>query len=392
MNDIKNKLVLLRVDINSALDREGIVLDQPRFIEASQTIKDLTSRGSRLVIIAHQGRKGGEDFCPLEQHARILSKHTGIKIRYVDDLFGESANNAMKSLKEGQAIIMKNLREFDEETKPETQNNRFIEFSKKFDLFINDAFPVSHRKQSSIIIPPKFIKSEFGPHFLKEIQGLKQFSIDNNPKNTMIVLGGSKVEDYIPLFKFLKERSNKVIAGGVIGNLLLKIRGEALGYEEGWLREKGYDKLINDLKKIFNDHRTQIILPVDFALSGEKREETDLSRAPFNKKIMDVGRKSVELFEEELSRAKKVIMKGPLGFAEISQFSYSTDEVLKFLSKLHKERRIPVLIGGGHLTTTAFSSKNLQFSHISLAGGASITYLTEGIQGLPGMIAINNNL
>ncbi|MEK6919073.1 MAG: phosphoglycerate kinase [Nanoarchaeota archaeon] len=387
----KNKLVLLRVDINSAISQGGKVLDQPRFIEAAQTIKKLLKEKAKIVIIAHQGRKGSADFCSLKEHAAILSKHSKSKIEYVNDLFGEAANKAISKLKPGQAILLENLRDYDEETHPRIYNNHFVNFSKKFDLFINDAFSVSHREQSSIIIPPKHIKSTISETFSNEIKKLEDFALHNNFKKTIIILGGSKVEDYFPLFKFLNNKTNKIIAGGVIGNLFLKISGINLGFEEKWFKDKGYLKLIKELSKIYNKYHSQIILPVDFALSGNKRKEVLLSQAPFNKKIMDVGHQSVNTIKNHLDNADRIIMKGPLGFAEFPQFEYSTKEVLSHISNLHIKRHIPALIGGGHLTTESYNNKNLKFSHVSLAGGASIAYLTQGKKGLPGLTAIKDN-
>ncbi len=386
--NIKNKLVLLRVDINSAIDKHGKPLDSPRFIESAQTIKDLLKNKARLVIIAHQGRKGGDDFAPLKQHAKILSKHVGKKIDYINDLFGETANQAIYNLKEGQAILLENLRDYDEETHPGTYHNHFINFSKKFDLFINDAFSVSHRTQSSIVLPPKYVKSELSEAFKEEIRKLDNFALHKKHNKMIIILGGSKVNDYLPLFKFLNNKSNKIIAGGVIGNLILKINGINLGFENKWLRSQGYDKLMKPLTKIYDRHRSQIMLPVDFALAGSKRREYPLTKIPFKRKIMDVGHETIELIKAELNNASRIIMKGPLGFAEFPQFEYATKEVLKHISNLHKRKGIPSLIGGGHLTTEAYNNKNLSFSHISLAGGATIKYLTEGKKGIVGIKGI----
>jgi phosphoglycerate kinase len=385
-NSLKGRKVLLRIDINSAIEK-GRVADSPRMRASAKTIKRIIQQGARLVIIAHQGRKGSEDFTSLKQHARMLTRQSGKNIRYVDDLFGKKAKKEIQELKNGEGILLENLRAYEEETKPLVENNQFIEFSKFFDLYINEAFSASHREHSSIIIPPRYIPSTFGPEFEKETTALDSFAIHKNYSKTTIILGGNKTEDYMPLFKFLNNKTNKIIAGGVIGNILLKIRGIRLGYEEKWLKGKVSPQILRELIRIDRKHSSQIILPCDFALAGNRRIEVDLGQAPFRKKIMDVGQASIDLFKAQISNSHRIIMKGPLGLAEIPQFEYATSEVLKHLSYLHAKKKIPILVGGGHLTTESYKKK-LSFTHISTAGGATIKYLTEGPGGLPGIEAI----
>jgi len=382
--NLRDKLVLLRIDINSPVVSKK-VLDSPRFGESGKIIAGILRKGVKLVILAHQGRKGNSDFTSLEQHARILSRHVGKKIEYVDDLFGDKALGRINELKNGEAILMKNVRNYEEETDMNIKKNRFVEFSKLFDVFINEAFSDSHRKHSSIIVPPRYIPSAIGPEFKNEIEKLNHFAIHKKFRNTTIILGGSKVSDYFPLFKFLEERSNKIIAGGVIGNLFLKIEGVKFGYEDVWFRKNGYLKLMKEISRIYNRYRTQIVLPIDFALAGKKRNEFSLSKTPYNRKIMDIGHESVEKFKAELNGANRIIMKGPLGFSEYSHFAYGTREIIRFVSSLNKKRHIPFLLGGGHLSSTA-SKDGLGQAHVSLAGGATIQYLSEG--RLPGLEAI----
>src|SRR3989344_4713876 len=157
--NFNNKLVLLRADINSPAIK-GKILDNPRFEQIGRTIKEILSKNAKLVIIAHQGRKGKSDFLPLRQHAEILSRHLGIRIKYVSDLFGEKTSKALGSLKNRGAILLENTRFYNEENI--SDNSLFYKFSKIFDLFVNDAFSVSHRNQASIIIPPKVIPSCIG--------------------------------------------------------------------------------------------------------------------------------------------------------------------------------------------------------------------------------------
>ena len=178
--DFKDKLVLLRIDINSPVV-SGKVEDNPRFSAVSETIKELLEKKAKLVILAHQGRRGDKDFLEtLEQHAAILSKHTNKQIRYLDDLFGPGILSALNSLESGEAILLKNVRCFDDESLIE--NSRYSALCNLFNIYVNDAFSVSHRNQGSIIIPPRFLPSCIGRSFQKEINALSRFKIKKEQK------------------------------------------------------------------------------------------------------------------------------------------------------------------------------------------------------------------
>ncbi len=371
---VKDKKVLLRIDINSPVIN-GKIEDNPRLQECAHTIKYLIKNKAKLVIIAHQGRKGDRDFVYLKQHASLLTKHSKIKITYIDSLFETTASRAIENLKSGSALLLKNVRSYDDELDINKKDNKFSEFSKQFDLFVNDAFSVCHRKQSSLMIPPKYITSCIGLALEKEISALDKFSIKNKP--TLYLLGGAKVDDYLPIFNNLKNKRSKLIASGVLANLFLVAKGYNLGYENQWLQKNGYLKIIPELKKIHAKYRDQIILPIDFAIDANGRKEIMLTNQPINGKLWDLGHESVKLFKQELSKSKAIFMKGPLGYSEIPKFSYATVEILKEISKLSKNKKVFSLLGGGHLTTsTAKYNIPNNFSHISTSGGALIAYIS----------------
>ncbi len=393
--DFKEKKVLLRIDINSPVVR-GKILDSPRFPESAKTINELSEKGAKIVVIAHQGRKDSADFLSLEQHAALLSKHTNKNIQYIDDLFGSKASDKINSLYGGEIILLKNVREFEDETNPKLKTNRYTEFCKNFDIYVNDAFPASHRAHGSIIIPPKIIPGCIGRGFERELFALQNFHLKSK-KKVAFLLGGSKAEDYLCLFSILKNKNNKILASGVFANLILVAKGNNLGYETKWLKEQGYNSLMPKLKALCKKYEKQIILPVDFALNGldpEKAKERivkSLEEAPFREKIWDVDKNTVALFEENLKGMDSIFMKGPLGYSEIKQFSNSTVEILKFLSELSRKKKAFTLLGGGHLSTTIQEYKiQNTFSHISTSGGALIAYLAG--EKLPGIIALEKSV
>jgi len=385
--DIGNKKVLLRIDINSPI-ANGKVLDSPRFRESAETIKYLLKNKARLVIIAHQGRKGDKDFLSLKQHAKIISKYVGREINYVDDLFGSLALNKIRKLDSGEAIILKNVREYDDEINVSKKDNKYISFCKEFDIYVNDAFSACHRKQGSIIIPPRYLLGYIGFGVEKELSALKNFEIKN--KTCVYLIGGNKIEDYFAIFNKLKNRKNKLLASGVLANLLLVAKGYNLGYENNWLRENGYLKLIPQLKQVCKKYAKQIILPVDFAFDINGRKEFSVEKAPFRNKIYDVGHETVKLFRKNLMHSRAIFMKGPLGFSEMPMASYATIAILNEISNLSRKRKIFSLLGGGHLTTTISKYKIPDnFSHISLSGGALIAYISG--EKLPGLEALKNS-
>ena len=386
--NLKESSVLLRIDINSPVVN-GKILDNPRFEASVKTINYLMKNKAKITIIAHQGRKGDRDFTSLEQHAKILSKHTKSRIKYIRDIFGKKAKESILNLKSGQAIILKNVREYEDETNLKLKNNRYPEFCKFFDIYINEAFSVSHREHGSIIIPPKYLKSAIGRQFESELKALEKFK-SSKEKSEAFILGGSKVEDYFPLFNFLKNKNNKLLAAGVLANLFLIAKGCNLGYENKWLKQNNYFLLIPKLNSIYNKHKNQIILPVDFVLNSNKRENVSIEEAPFKYKIMDVGLETIELFKREIEGSDLVFMKGPLGFSELNNFSYGTVTILRHLVNLSKTKRAYTLLGGGHLTTTIEKYKIPNtFSYISLSGGALIKYISG--EKLPGIEAIKKS-
>lgn len=384
---LENKLVLLRIDINSPVVK-GKISESPRFIESVVTISEILEKGAKIVIIAHQGRKESRDFLSLEQHAKILSTHLGKEIKFIPDLFGELANSEINNLESRKAILLENVRAYDDELNINDNNNKYHSFCKFFNFYINDAFSASHREQGSIIIPPMHLKSYIGRRFEKELNSAEHFSLNSN-KSTAFLIGGAKVNDYFPLFDSLRRKRNKMLVSGVLANLLLISKGINLGYENIWMVEQGYASLIPKLKSLIDKYEKQIVLPVDFAVGDTKRREISLEKAPLNEKIWDLGKKSVALFKKELEKSEAIFMKGPLGFSEIPQFSFATVQILKFISQLSKKKKIFSLLGGGHLTTT-IQKYNIQnnFSYISLSGGALIQYLSG--KPLPGIEAIKN--
>jgi len=367
--NFKDKFVLLRSDLNSDVVN-GKVLESERIKESARTIKELKSKGARIVIIAHQGRKGKDDCVSLSQHAKQLNKY--VKVEFVDDTLGSKAIEKIKELKSGRALLLENVRFIYDELEPNKKDNKFLKLIGLFDFCVNDAFSVSHREQASITLFPKFLKSCIGRLMESEIKAIEKVKL----KDTLFILGGNKAEDNI---KLLKKAKGKVITCGIFGQLCVIGKGKNLGAQNGFLKNEL--KYIPELKKLVKSKK--VLTPIDFAVNKDnKRVEIPLSSFPSEYEIFDIGSKTIEIFVEEIKKAKSVYMKGTAGYCEDDKFTKGTFNILKAIASMNKNKskgkKAFSLMGGGHLSNAIAKSKipKSKFGYISLSGGALITYLS----------------
>ena len=373
--DLKNKLVLLRADINSDISGEKVLLSE-RIIEASKTIKELKRQKAKIVILAHQGNVGKKDFLNLEQHAKLLNKYT--RVKFVSDVCGKKAISAIRKIKNGGAILLDNVRFVEDEFYPKRKNNILLKnLSPLFDIYINDAFSVCHRDHTSITGFPKNLPSCIGPLVEAELKALGKISM----KNCLYVLGGAKPESNIKLLK-----GNKVLACGLFGQMCLVAKGKDLGYQNKFLENnaliKGdYKKFKLKLKKKLKNVET----PKDFAvMDGGSRKEFLLKDFPLKYEIGDIGENTMGGYIKEIKKVKAIYMKGPAGFSSDKRFAKGTVSLLKAIASSKGFS----LVGGGHLSDTIKKYKlpKKKFGHVSLSGGALLNYIAG--EKLPGIEAL----
>ncbi len=372
--NFKGKRVLLRLDLNSAIINNKIDLSD-RLIEHSKTIKELLQKKAKVVIIAHQGRPGQEDFTSLKQHSVLLNKF--VKIKFVPDITGKKAVQAIKNIKNGQAILLENLRYIKEEDAPSV-NNRLAKLSLLFDIYINDAFSVCHRSSTSITIFPKLLQSGIGRLLEQELNGLKKIHMSKHP--ILYILAGAKPEDNILL---LNNKPDCIIAAGLFGQFCLMSLGHNLGAQNKFLEKKGYkpNKNLANLVK-----RYKVILPEDFAVKiNNKRIDIPLGNFPQKYEIFDIGPKTRNKFVSIIKKSKTIFIKGPVGYYEEKQFSIGTKAILNAIAN---NKKAFSFVAGGN-TSDAIKHLNIKknkFSHISLAGGSLLDYLAG--KKLPGLEAL----
>ncbi len=384
--NFKNKKVLLRVDLNSdviSLINKGKnkVVESKRIKSSSETIKELKKQKAKIIILAHQGRPGKKDFVSLKQHARFLNKY--VKVKFISDILGKNAVNEIKKLKSGEVILLENIRFIEDEFKPDKKNNKIIKILIPLvDFYINDAFSVCHRNQTSIIKIPKYLPHCAGRLLEKEVKSLKK--IKN--KSSLFILGGAKPEDNLRLINSLKKKKIKILTGGLFGQLCLISQGFNFGAQNEYLKDK--IDIINKSKKIIKYflNSKKIMTPIDFAVKIKKsRKEISINDFPSNYEIYDIGEKTIKSYINEIKKSKSIFMKGPVGECVDNNFCKGTFEILNAISK----NKGFSLIGGGHLNDAVKKSRISlkKFSHISLSGGALARYIAG--EKLPGIEVLN---
>lgn len=372
--DVAGKTVLLRADVNSVV-KDGRVQMKERIVENAKTIRELSENKAKVVVLAHQGRVGGTDFLPLEQHAQLFRRF--VDVTYVDDIIGPAALAAIKNLEDGDVLLLDNVRLLAEETLTKTPEEHaksiFVQrLAPLADLYINDAFSVAHRSHASVVGFPKVLKAGLGRLMESELSALER-AVNHIERPSVYVLGGVKPEEVFDIIEFALDSKevDYILTTGGIGNLFMVANGMIPMKVDNHLLES-----VSRAKKIQGKAGNKIKYPWDLAIERDgKREEVPVDQVRPNQPIYDIGQKTIEKYSEIIRNAKTVIMKGPAGFYEKEGFAEGTREIFKAISKSNAFS----LLGGGH-TSAAISDvgidrSEMKHAHVSLAGGAFLRYL-----------------
>lgn len=380
--NLEGRKVLLRVDINSPMDaKTGKITDDTRIRSHAETIKELLNRGSSVAVLAHQGRPGDSDFTTLAAHSALLSKYVGSDVKYVEGLFGPYARSSIGAMKDGEALLLENVRFYSEENIekiPEAQAKTFLvrNLAPLFSLYINDAFATAHRAHPSLVGFPMVMPSAGGRLLQKEVDFLSCV-FDKSCKPCIFILGGGKVPDSVQLMETLlpKDLADKVLLTGLVSHLFLIASGKRLGKSTVKIMEgKGLNSLLPRAEFLLKTYGDRIMMPVDIAyLRGGRRQESDISHPDDASPVYDIGEATVKLYGETISRANTVIMRGPAGYIEDTRFTKGSEELL--LSLVRANAR--TLLGGGHLRAISERLKVAdKIGYFSTGGGAFITFLS----------------
>ncbi|WP_400255198.1 phosphoglycerate kinase [Spiroplasma endosymbiont of Cleonymus obscurus] len=386
--DFKNKKVIVRFDFNVPLEN-GKITDDTRIKASIETIKYLQNQDAKIIMLSHLGRiksEADKENNTLAPVAKRLSEILKENVIFINETRGTNLETAINNLKNKELLLIENTRFEDLNGNKESTNNP--ELGKYWahlgDVFVNDAFGTAHRAHASNVgIATNIKNSCVGLLIEKELTMLNKITV-NLEHPFIAVLGGAKVSDKIDVIKQLLTKADKVLVGGGMAYTFMK----ALNYKIGdSLLEK--DK-IDIAKEIIELGKGKLILPIDFVIAPEfkdiKGKITNNENIDDGYEGMDIGPKTIKLFENTLINAKTVFWNGPLGVFEMSNFVNGTKNICKTISQL---KGAFTLIGGGDSAAAAvkFGYEN-KFSHISTGGGASLEYL-EG-KDLPGINAIEN--
>ena len=391
--DVKNKVVLVRVDFNSEIDLETktVASDVRIRAHAESTISELAEKGAKVVILAHQGRKGDADFTSMKPHAEVLSKILDCPVKFVDDTYGEKAKVAIKNLQSGEVLVLDNVRGFDGETKKGTPEEHaktelVQNLTPMADLFVNDAFAAAHRAHVSMVGFTAKLPSAAGRIMERELKSLSK-ALDKPEKPCLFVMGGAKADDSLEISKYVlsNDIADMVLCGGVTSQVFLAAKGYKLGEKSmAFIEKKGLIGLIPGIKELMQKYPKGIVVPEDLALDvGGKRKEISVDELPADYSIFDVGTKTVKSFGKLCSSAKSIVLSGPMGVYENPEFAVGTKGIFAAIANSEAFS----LAGGGH-TISALNQFGLsnKISYISTAGGALIEFLMG--KNLPGVVAL----
>ena len=384
--DVAGKKVLVRVDFNVPLDAEGHITDETRIIAALPTIEYLVDKGAKVILCSHLGRPKGQvkpEFS-LAPVAKRLGELVDAKVVFATDVIGESAQKAVDEIKEGEIVLLENLRFHKEETDNDP------EFAKKLasfaELYVNDAFGTAHRAHASTEGVTHYLPAVAGFLIDKELEFLGG-ALENPARPFVAILGGAKIADKIPVIDNLFDKVDSLIIGGGMANTFQLALGHDMAKSLVDESSVGIAKELLDKAK---KKGVTLMLPIDVTAATELKEGAEVKvfpveAIPADYMALDIGPATRMLFTKEVEGAKTVIWNGPMGVAEIPEFAVGTQAIAQAMA----DSEAITIIGGGD---SAAAVKKLGFAdkmtHISTGGGASLEFL-EGKE-LPGVAALND--
>jgi phosphoglycerate kinase len=388
--DVTSKRVIVRVDFNVPMSKSevGKITDNARILAALPTINYLIENKAKVILLSHLGRPKGEakkEFS-LEPVAKELSRLLNKEVKFLqsDLVVDDNVKNKVLNLQDGEVALLENTRFRSEETK--NIDNFSKELSSLGDIYINDAFGTSHRAHCSNVGLCKFLPSAVGFLVEKEISIMGK-ALSNPERPFVAILGGAKVSDKITVIENLIEKVDSIIIGGGMAFTFLKSLGYSVG--KSLLEEDKID-LAKDLYEKAKSKNVNMLLPVDVVVSKEFSNDSDFKTVTIDSieedyMGLDIGYKTVELFSDEIKKAKTVVWNGPMGVFEMPNFAKGTFEIAKAIAETDS---ISIIGGGDSASAAEKSGFKDKITHISTGGGASLEFLEGKI--LPGIDAIDN--
>jgi phosphoglycerate kinase len=387
--DVSGKRVLIRADFNVPLDKQGAITDDTRIRAALPTIQDLTTKGAKVILTSHFGRpKGVDESLRLTPVAERLAQLLGKPVVKTNDCIGPDADSAVAAMKDGDVVLLENVRFYPEEEKNDP------EFARKLasvaDLYVNDAFGTAHRAHASTEGVTKYLSpSVAGLLVDKELQFLQE-AIESPQRPLAAIVGGSKVSSKIGVIETLLDKVDKLFIGGGMVFTFYKARGLSVGAS---LVEEDKLELARTLEAKAKEKGVQLLLPTDVVAADKFSAEANTQTVSFDAipdgwMGLDIGPDSVNTFQAALADCKSVIWNGPMGVFEIDKFAKGTEAIATTLADLTPKGCVTIIGGGDSVAAVEKVGLADKMSHISTGGGASLELL-EGKE-LPGIAALDN--
>lgn len=386
--NVKGKKCLVRVDFNVPM-KDGIITDDTRIKGAIPTIKFLIDNGAKVILCSHLGRPKGEFNLKytLEPVAKELDKYFPNKVTFSKNIIGEDVDKLINSLKDGNILLLENLRFYKEEEK---NDKTFCEKLGNYaDIYINDAFGTAHRAHASTagVVQNGFIKEAVSGFLIEKEINMLSNAINNPVRPLVAILGGAKVSDKIGVISNLINKCDSIIIGGGMAYTFFKAEGRTIGNS---LCEDDKVELAKELIKKAKEKNVNLLLPIDTVVADKFSNDANIKivekNIPDGWIGLDIGPKTIKLFQEQIINAKTVVWNGPMGVFEMSNFANGTKAIA---DALVKTKDATTIVGGGDsvaaITQLGYSDK---VSHVSTGGGASLELLEGKI--LPGIDCLND--
>jgi phosphoglycerate kinase len=385
--DVQGKRVLLRVDFNVPLE-QGKVTDTSRIMAALPTIEELQKKGAKIIILSHLGRPDGhpEMSCSLKPVGEVLHQCLGRSVAFCSEAVGPKALAAVDALKPGHVLLLENVRFYAGEEK----NDRHFakELAELGDIYVNDAFSVSHRAHASVEAITHYLPSYAGRLVEKELKTLDQH-LHHPERPLMALLGGAKISTKLVLLKSLLEKVDLMAIGGGMAGTFLYAQGHEVGKSlcEPSMKQEALDILEKAKKR-----GIEVILPVDVVVAtdsngGVPHEKVSIDNIGPDQMILDVGPKTLEKILRMIDKAKTLVWNGPLGRIEVEPFDRGTTALAKHIGARTEKGKLSSISGGGDTAAILNQAGCFdQFTYVSMAGGAFLEWL-EG-HPLPGIEAL----
>jgi phosphoglycerate kinase len=386
--DVKGKRVLVRVDFNVPLDNDRSITDDTRILESLPTIRDVVDRGGRLILMSHLGRPraGREPDLSLAPVATRLAELVRNPLRFADDCVGEDVRQKVAGMRDGEILLLENLRFHPEEEKNDA---RFAqELASIADIYVNDAFGTAHRAHASTAGVAEFIGTRAAGFLMeKELKALGD-TLNDPARPFLAVLGGAKIAGKIDLIKSLLDRVDVLLVGGGMMYTFIRASGLEVGRS---IVDEGHLPMCKELLARTRPGRSRLLLPVDTIVAQEiddnaPAREVSIADIPEDWIGVDIGPKTVDLFKAQIATAKTIFWNGPMGVFEKPSFAEGTRAIARAIADA-TDRGASTIVGGGD-SVAAVNLMGIanRFTHISTGGGASLEFM-EG-RTLPGVDAL----